>query len=129
MRIRITCLPPELPHTLEQFRALFDVRAVSKPYSNRGESKYVAVHLDVRPRSAVITPVVANHVLAHFGAGGYEAGQFTRDLILLIARADIRNKYRLALGHPDYVAAVVLAQAPGGAEQLAAIASTETAGR
>lgn len=48
----------------------------------------------------------ANHVLFHFGHGGYQAGSFTQLLISAIAAADIINQDKLTLGFPDYVAAV-----------------------
>lgn len=48
----------------------------------------------------------ANHVLFHFGYGGYQAGTFTQLLIPAIVAADVINQDKLALGFPDYVAAV-----------------------
>lgn len=78
-------------------------------------------------RSApIITPEIANHVLAHFGRGGYEAGSFTQQLIALIARADPSNTARLALGFPAYVAAVVgMQNDPDGAAWLTKLAAAE----
>lgn len=54
-----------------------------------------------------ITPTVANHVLAHYGQGGYQAGSFTRQLIATIAAADMQNRAKLAGAFPDYTAAVI----------------------
>lgn len=70
-----------------------------------------------------ITAIEASHVLAHFGAGGYPAGSFTRTLIRATTAADPANRARLALGFPGYVAAVDLAQNdPAGIAKLQAIA-------
>lgn len=57
-----------------------------------------------------ISSETANHVLAHFGRGGYEAGTFTQHLLSAISAADPANQARLALGFPELVAAVQLAQ-------------------
>lgn len=74
----------------------------------------------------LITPVIAAHVLAHFGRGGYEAGSFTADLIMLIARADPDNRARLLCPFPGYVSAVNLAQnTTTGIDRLAEIAAQE----
>lgn len=74
----------------------------------------------------VITPVVANHVLHHYGRGGYQAGSFTRQLITTIAAADLENRARLALGFPEYTAAVIgMEYDPDGAAWLARIAGGE----
>jgi hypothetical protein len=54
-----------------------------------------------------ITPEIANHVLFHYGRGGYQAGNFTTQLISTIAAADMQNMARLALGFPGYTAAVI----------------------
>jgi hypothetical protein len=76
-----------------------------------------------------ITPDQAAHVLFHYGAGGMEAGSFTRALIALIARADTSNKARLALGFPGYVAAVILAaDTSTGVEQLLLQTARKTTG-
>lgn len=73
-----------------------------------------------------ITPEIANHVLAHFGCGGYEAGSFTRLLIEMIARADPQNTARLALGFPGYGAAVVgMQNDPDGLAWLTKLAAGE----
>lgn len=77
--------------------------------------------LDDRPASG-ITSQEAQHVLAHFGAGGYAAGDFTRGLLGIICRADPGNKARLAGGFPGYVLAAHLAQ-NGGLDLLREIAS------
>lgn len=74
----------------------------------------------------LITPVIAAHVLAHFGRGGYGAGSFAADLIMLIARADPDNRARLLCPFPGYVAAVNLAQnTTAGIGRLAEIAALE----
>lgn len=52
----------------------------------------------------------AAHVLAHYGEGGYQPGDFTRYLIETITRADPSNMYRLGVLYPGYVAAVRLAR-------------------
>jgi hypothetical protein len=72
---------------------------------------------------------IADHVLAHFGHGGYQAGSFTRNLILTIASADPGNQRKLALGFPEYVAAVQLAQLDDdGITRLQAISAAEAGG-
>lgn len=58
----------------------------------------------------LVTPEMAAHVLAHFNAGGFFPGSFTRQLIALMASADETNRLRLAFGFPGYAAAVGLAQ-------------------
>ena len=75
--------------------------------------------------TTLITPVVASQVLHEYGhPGGYEAGGFMRGLIALIARADPFNRRKLALGFPEYVAAVEEIETPGGGvETLQAIAA------
>ncbi|MEU8199540.1 hypothetical protein AB0C10_37725 [Microbispora amethystogenes] len=65
---------------------------------------------DPCPRHQPISDEVASHVLAHFGHGGYLAGSFTRALMHAIASADPSNQHKLALGFPEYVAAVRRAQ-------------------
>lgn len=65
------------------------------------------------PRAAPIGAEVAQHVLFHFGEGGYRPGAFFEKLIVAIAAADQGNQLRLALGFPDYVTAVQLAQYEG----------------
>jgi hypothetical protein len=70
-----------------------------------------------------ITPTVAAHVLAHFGAGGMEAGPFTRDLILLLTRADPANWRLRRAEFPAYDEAVRLVLgAEDGITRLRAIA-------
>lgn len=69
----------------------------------------------------------ANHVLFHFGHGGYQAGSFTQFLIQAIDHADVINQDKLALGFPDYVAAVVAVQYdPNGVANLQRIAQQIT---
>lgn len=72
----------------------------------------------------------AAHVLFHYGReGGYQAGSFTEQLIVLIDRADPHHRDLLALGFPDYVAAIVAIQYdPNGVAQLQRIAAGEQAG-
>ncbi|GHG15451.1 hypothetical protein ACFFSH_39875 [Streptomyces filamentosus] len=73
-----------------------------------------------------ITPEVANHVLAHYGRGGYQAGSFTEQIIKAIDMADVDNRDKLAHGFPGYVAAVVAIQYdPNGVAHLKAIAAGE----
>jgi hypothetical protein len=63
----------------------------------------------------------ANHVLFHFGRGGYEAGNFTQLLIAAICAADLDNKAKLAHVYPDYAHAVLAMQYdPDGAAYLQA---------
>jgi hypothetical protein len=73
-----------------------------------------------------ITPHMAAHVLHHYGAGGYEPGSFIKGLIAVIARADLVNRERMALGFPGYVAGVNLAdRTPNGIEILGKCAAQE----
>ncbi|MFE0650997.1 hypothetical protein ACFVZH_20650 [Streptomyces sp. NPDC059534] len=72
-----------------------------------------------------ITPEVANHVLFHYGRGGCQAGSFTEQIIKSIDMADPANRDKLALGFPDYVAAVAAIQYdPDGVANLTAIATS-----
>ncbi|MFI2349751.1 hypothetical protein ACH492_22390 [Streptomyces sp. NPDC019443] len=65
----------------------------------------------------------ANHVLFHFGYGGYQAGSCIESLITTIDRADEDNRDKLALGFPEYVAAVVaIKYDPNGVANLQRIA-------
>jgi hypothetical protein len=57
---------------------------------------------------ALITPKVAAEVLHVFGYTGHRASGFKERLLATIQAADSGNAYRLALGFPDYVAAVRL---------------------
>ncbi|MEU4511750.1 hypothetical protein AB0G05_19840 [Nonomuraea wenchangensis] len=65
-----------------------------------------------------ITPKAADHVLWHargFDAAtltGKEPGSFTKKLIDAIKAADPGNRHKLALGFPDYVAALNLLDLP-----------------
>ncbi|MCX4596170.1 hypothetical protein OG819_42915 [Streptomyces sp. NBC_01549] len=79
--------------------------------------------------SPTIPPDIAAHVLFHYGReGGYQAGGFTESLVTAIDRADPPNRDRLALGFPEYVAAVVAIQYdPNGVERLQAIVRGEVA--
>lgn len=68
----------------------------------------------------------ANHVLFHYGHGGYQAGTFTQLLIQTIDHADIVNQDKLALAYPDYVAAIHGVQYdPHGIANLKRIAAGE----
>jgi hypothetical protein len=75
--------------------------------------------------SPTIPPDVAAHVLAHYGReGGYQAGSFTTDLLSAMSKADPTNLDRLALGFPEYVAAVAAVQYdPNGVARLQDIAA------
>jgi hypothetical protein len=77
--------------------------------------------------SPTIPPDVAAHVLAHYGReGGYQAGSFTTDLLSAMGKADPTNLDRLALGFPEYVAAVTAIQYdPNGVAHLQDIAAGE----
>ncbi|MGW0312070.1 hypothetical protein [Streptomyces flavidovirens] len=52
----------------------------------------------------------ANHVLFHYGRGGYQAGSFTTYILSAFATADEVNFHRLATAFPDYGAAVAAIQ-------------------
>ena len=71
----------------------------------------------------------AAHVLFHYGRdGGYQAGSFTEQLITTIDMADPGNRDKLALGFPDYVAAVVAIQYdPAGVARLQQIVAGQVA--
>lgn len=70
-----------------------------------------------------ITPETANHVLWHFGRGGYQPGSFTQKLLELIAAADLDNKAKLAQIFPEYVHCVLAMEYdPNGVTQLQAAA-------
>jgi len=75
--------------------------------------------------SPTIPPDVAAHVLFHYGReGGYQAGSFTTDLLSAMGKADPTNLDRLALGFPEYVAAVTAIQYdPDGVANLQRIAA------
>lgn len=78
--------------------------------------------------SPTIPPDVAAHVLFHYGReGGYQAGSFTTALLSAMGTADPANLDRLALGFPEYVAAVTAMQYdPDGVARLQAIVRGET---
>lgn len=70
----------------------------------------------------------ANHVLWHYGHGGYQAGTFTQHLISALATADMDNKAKLANAYPDYAAAVIAIEYdPDGVTNLQRIARGEAA--
>jgi hypothetical protein len=75
--------------------------------------------------SPTIPADVAAHVLFHYGHdGGYQAGSFTTHLITTIDAADPGNTDRVAVGFPEYVAAVTAIQYdPQGVERLKDIAA------
>ncbi|MDX3354714.1 hypothetical protein PV703_15650 [Streptomyces sp. ME01-24h] len=78
--------------------------------------------------SPIVTPETANHVLWHFGRGGYQPGSFTQKLLELICAADLDNKAKLARVFPEYVHCVLAIEYdPDGAAQLQAIAQGEVA--
>ena len=68
------------------------------------------IDFDTATAGAFIDTQTAQHVLWHFGQGGYEPGSFTKHLLLAIGTADPANQTRLSLGFPGYVAAMQLAQ-------------------
>ncbi|MFE7566897.1 hypothetical protein ACFU76_08015 [Streptomyces sp. NPDC057539] len=75
-----------------------------------------------------ISPETANHVLYHFGRGGYQSGTFTQYLIYALTAADMTNKAKLGLAYPDYAAAVIAMEYdPDGAAHLQRIAAGEAA--
>ncbi|TVL89821.1 hypothetical protein [Streptomyces sp. SAJ15] len=77
---------------------------------------------DPQPTPA-IPAETANHVLWHYGHGGYQAGTFTQHLISAFATADMVNKAKLAEVYPDYAAAVIAAEYdPDGIANLQRIA-------
>lgn len=70
----------------------------------------------------------ARHVLWHYGCagGGWQPGSCIESLITTIDRADEDNRDKLALGFPDYVAAVVAAKYdPNGIANLQRLAAGE----
>ena len=75
-----------------------------------------------------ITPETANHVLWHFGRGGYQPGSFTQKLLELICAADLDNKAKLAQIFPEYVHCVLAMEYdPDGVAQLQGIATGSAA--
>lgn len=77
----------------------------------------------------VISAETANHVLWHFGRGGYRPGDFTVHLMLAWNHADPPNQKRLAAGFPELCAAMNLANyTEDGVMRLRAIANGETVG-
>lgn len=76
------------------------------------------------PETAIPTKAAA-HVLHHFGHdGGHPAGDFTTRLLKAIAIADSNNLGRLALGFPEYIAAVnLISYDPNGVARLQRIAA------
>ncbi|GAA4225955.1 hypothetical protein GCM10022254_09230 [Actinomadura meridiana] len=122
MKIYLIALPQDVPHAINQIEAAFELDLRTVRHETAGPD-LTRTALDVELRAPQITPEVAAHVLAHFGAGGYHAGSYTRDLIMLIARADPSRRRRLALAEPAYVLAVGLAQDTAtGVETLQTIA-------
>lgn len=74
------------------------------------------------PRKAV-TRDAANHVLYHFGYGGYPAGSFFRALLEAWDRADRINTQKLAEAFPVHGAALaILGVDHTGVDQLRKIA-------
>lgn len=69
-----------------------------------------------------ISAETAANVLHFFGRGGFEAGGFTTKLMSAISNADQHNRFRLSLGFPELVAAMVMAMDdPDGIDKLARI--------
>jgi hypothetical protein len=122
MKIELTCTSDQLPQALDLLDAAFEVDSPNIRSEALGQRESVCLYAQFRP--VEVTPVIACHVLHHFGEGGYAPGSFVRDLILVIARADPQNRRLLALGHPAYVLAVGMAQAPGGMDELREIAES-----
>ncbi len=83
-------------------------------------------HARTKEDETVIDPVLANQVLWFFGRqekDGYEPGGFRKKLFSAIASADTENRYKLALGFPGEVAAIVLGKEnPNGIEILRLVA-------
>jgi predicted dienelactone hydrolase len=78
--------------------------------------------------SPTISAETANHVLFHFGRGGYQAGSFTTHLLSAFAAADQQNFHHLAEAFPEYGAAVAAIQYdPNGVTNLQTIARGEAA--
>lgn len=76
------------------------------------------------PDSTHIPTEIANHVLFHFGQGGYQPGSFTTHLLCAFAASDEENFFRLAAAYPEYGAAVAAIQYdPDGVQQLQQIAA------
>lgn len=66
-----------------------------------------------------IPPEVCANVVYTFDGRGYPPGSFFRKLVHAIVGADPHNRYRLALGFPEWVRAVNLAQnEPGGLNMM-----------
>lgn len=79
--------------------------------------------MQINTQQTDIPAEVANHVLSHFGRGGYPAGDWTESLISLIDRADMANRAKLLNAFPDYGAAVLLMKYdPNGTEYLQKVA-------
>ena len=76
-----------------------------------------------------IPPTTARYVLFAFGAdGGWRPGNFTENLISLLARADETNTAKLATVYPAEAAAVRLAKYDeNGIAKLQQIAGREVA--
>lgn len=73
-----------------------------------------------------ITPLIARHVLWHYGyPEGVVADEVIRSLIILIRQADSEQRSRLARGYGGYVAAVNWTDADGGLDDLRKIAGRD----
>jgi hypothetical protein len=71
-----------------------------------------------------IPPMVAMHVLFHFGQGGVEAGSFFAQLLRLMGAADRTNMAKLWKAFPEYGQAFFVgANEPDGIETLQGIAA------
>lgn len=67
---------------------------------------------------------IASHVAWYYDhTAGYRPGSFTEKLLSAIGNADRTNRVRLALGFPEYVAAMTLCMdVPGGTDRIKEIA-------
>jgi hypothetical protein len=78
------------------------------------------------PAPVVITQDAAAHILAQEDLDhGYQPGRYIGCLLTAWRQADPDHAARLAAAYPVYGAAIALLNAPGGIEQLRAIATGE----
>lgn len=66
----------------------------------------------------------ANHVLWHFGQGGYKPGGFVEALLSAFTKADPINRARLGEAFPGLGAALATADLPDGIEALREVAAS-----
>lgn len=76
------------------------------------------------PATFEVSRTVAAHVAWYFNpATGYRPGSFIEKLLSAIGNADRTNRVLLALGFPEYVAAMTLCtDIPGGTDRIEQIA-------